>query len=62
MDYIKIDNDDWSDLNKVWAVVNYSRRPNSSAVDLVLEDPNTKNITRRTVAEHQIEWLEAKDW
>ena len=62
MDYIKIDNDKWDDLNKVWGVVEYSARPNSTAVNLVLEDTSTGQVVHRVVASHQIEWLEAKDW
>jgi hypothetical protein len=61
MDYIKIDNDDNWD-NKVWLVLEYHNNPNSTAVTLVLEDTNTKEVTHRVVASHQIEWLEAKDW
>ena len=60
MDYIKIDNDQWSDLDIVYKVIEYKTRTNSSAVDLVLEY-NGESI-RRTVANHQIEWLEAKDF
>lgn len=62
MDYIKIDNDKWDDFNKVWGVVEYHTRPNSTAVDLVLEDTLTGKIIHRVVASNQIEWLEAKDW
>jgi hypothetical protein len=63
MDFIKIDNDKWDDFNKVWALLEYNRRPNSTAVSLVLEDTETKEIVHKTVAFHQIEWLEeAKDW
>jgi hypothetical protein len=60
MDYIKIDNDQWSDLDIVYKVIEYKTRTNSSAVDLVLEY-NGESI-RRTVANHQIEWLEANDF
>jgi hypothetical protein len=63
MRYIKINNDSWDDLNKVWAVVEYSRpNPKSSATHLVLEDTSTGETLRRVVAFHEIEWLEAKDW
>jgi len=62
MDYIKIDSDQWDDANKVWGVLEYSTRPNSTAVDLVLEDTTTRQTIHRVVANNQIEWLEAKDW
>lgn len=62
MDYIKLNNDNWDDLNQVWLVLEYHSNLNSTAVSLVLEDTNTKEVTRRVVANHQIEWLEAKDW
>lgn len=62
MDYIKIDNDQWNDLGKVWRVLEYHTRPNSTAVQLVLEDTTTNEVHTRVVASHQIEWLEAKDY
>lgn len=58
MQYCKLDNDQWEDLGKVWAVMEYVTRPNSTAVDLVLEDMETKEVHTRVVANHQIEWLE----
>jgi hypothetical protein len=60
MDYIKINNDQWDDLGIVYRVIEYKTRGNSTAVDLVLEY-NGETI-QRTVANHQIEWLEAKDF
>ena len=62
MDYIKIINDEWSDFNKVWSVLECHNNLNSTAVSLVLEDTDTKEVIHKTVASHQIEWLEAKDW
>lgn len=62
MDYIKIDNDNWDDHNKVWLVLEYHNNLNSTAVSLVLEDTDTNEVIHRTVASHQIEWLETKDW
>ena len=59
MDYIRIDNDMWADLGTVYTVLEYSKpQISSSAVHLVLENRETKEITRRVVANHQIEWLE----
>ena len=62
MHYIKIDNDMWDDLNKVWSVVEYHFVECSTAVKLILEDPDTKEVICRTVSSNQIEWLEAKDY
>lgn len=62
MDYIKIDNDKWDDLEKVWSVISYTTRQGSTAVDLVLEDTTTKEVVHRVVSSNEIEWLEAKDW
>jgi hypothetical protein len=59
MDYIKIDNDQWSDLGVVYKVIEYKTRLPSTAVDLVLE--YNGKTAQRTVASHQIEWLETKD-
>lgn len=60
MDYIKLDNDKWDDLGIVYKVIEYKTRPPSTAVDLILEYNGEKIY--RTVASHQIEWLEPKDW
>lgn len=62
MQYIKIDNDKWDDAGKVWAVLEYTTRPNSTGVSLLLEDIKTGEVHSRVVADHQIEWLEGKDW
>ena len=62
MKYIKLHNDRWDDLNKVWVVLEYRTREDSTAVNLVLEDAYSGETTHRVVASHQIEWLEAKDW
>lgn len=62
MQYIKIDNDTWADHGKVWAVLEYYTKPETTGVHLVLEDTQTKETHQRVVASHQIEWLEAKDW
>jgi hypothetical protein len=61
MDYIRINNDNWDDLNVIYAVLEYYKTPGSSAVNIVLENCETKEIIHRVVAEHQIEWLESKD-
>jgi hypothetical protein len=62
MQYIKIDSDNWNDINKVWFVHEYAVRENSTAVTLTIEDTATGEIEMRVVAQNQIQWLEAKDW
>lgn len=61
MDYIKIHNDDWNDAGVIYGVLEYNKSSDSTDVKLVLEHSETKKITQRVVAYHQIEWLEAKD-
>ena len=59
--YIRIDNDKWEDLGKVWYVLEYSNTPESTGVKLRLEDTVSKEVHTRVVARNQIEWLEEKD-
>lgn len=61
MQYIRIDNDKWEDLGKVWYVLEYSNTPESTGVKLKLEDTVSKEVHIRVVARNQIEWLEEKD-
>ena len=61
MQYIRIDNDKWEDLGKVWYVLEYSNTPESTGVKLRLEDTVSKEVHTRVVARNQIEWLEEKD-
>jgi len=61
MDYIRIDNDSWDDAGVTYGVLEYSKRQDSTGVSLVLENCKTKEITRRVVADHQIEWIENKE-
>lgn len=58
MQYVRLDNDRWDDAGKVWSVLEYATRENSTAVTLVLEDTKTGEVETRVVASHQIEWLE----
>lgn len=53
----RIDTDAWMDNGVVYFVHSYSRRPNSTAVELTLEGPDG-TIETKVVAFHQIEWLE----
>jgi len=62
MQYIRIDNDKWEDVGKIWFVHEYATSETSTAVTLKLEDTITKEVHTRVVAQNQIGWLEAKDW
>ena len=60
--YIKIDNDKWDDVGKIYKVLSYHRRdPNSTAVELKLEQEDG-TIVERVEAIHAIEWIEDGDW
>lgn len=61
-EYVKFDTDKWDDCGVVYALLEYHTRPGSTAVDVVVENPSTGEVTHRVVASHQIEFLEAKDW
>lgn len=61
-EYVKFNTDQWHDVNKVYRLIEYVTGPKSTGVSLVIEDTVTKEITQRTVANHQIEFMEAKDW
>jgi hypothetical protein len=61
MQYIKIDNDMWADIGKVWFVHEYATSETSTAVTLTIEDTETGEIETRVVPQNQIQWLEAKD-
>jgi hypothetical protein len=53
----KLNTDSWEDAGVVFTVHSYSRREESTGVILNLETPDG-DITTRTVAIHQIEWIE----
>jgi hypothetical protein len=61
-EYVKFNTDQWHDVNKVYRLIEYVTGPKSTGVNLVIEDTVTKEIIQRTVANHQIEFMEAKDW
>jgi hypothetical protein len=61
MDYIRINNDSWDDVGVIYGVLEYNKSGDSTGIHLVLENRETKEIIRRVVAEHQIEWLEEKN-
>jgi hypothetical protein len=58
--YIKINSDDWADAGKIYKVLEYFRRADSTAVDLVLEYKDEK--IKRVVPQHWIEWIPDEDW
>ena len=55
--YCKIDNGHWENHGKKYFVHVKKDRPNSTAVELTLEDADG-NIFTTTAANHQIVWLE----
>lgn len=57
MDKIRIFADDYQDAGKIYSVHSAKRREGSTALELVLEDEEG-TITYRTVAYHQVEWIE----
>jgi len=61
-EYVKFNTDNWDDLNKVYRLIECATRPESTGVSLVIEDIITKETIHRVVANHQIEFMEAKDW
>lgn len=61
MKYIRIDNDNWEDVGKVWFVHEYASSPNTTAVKLTLKDTQTGEVHSRVVPQNQITWLEEKD-
>jgi hypothetical protein len=58
--YIRIDNDQWDVAGKIWFVLEYRTRQNSTAIDLTLKD-SYGNVHTRIVPLNQIEWMEAND-
>lgn len=56
----RIDNDKWEHAGKLYFVHSFANRPNSTAVELTLEDDDG-NIFTQVVASHQIEWVEDGD-
>ena len=56
MKRIKIYSNMWDDFNILWDVVEYYRRTNSSAIELVLKFND--QIIKRVVPAMQIEWVD----
>lgn len=57
MKKIKIHNDMWTDLGKVWTVLEYRFRECSTAVEFVLEN-EAGEIERRVISAMEFEWVE----
>jgi hypothetical protein len=55
MEYCMIDSDKWDDLGKVYKVVQYSYRPNSTGVELQLE--YNGETLMKVVPLEQINWI-----
>lgn len=52
----RLDTDRWDDVG-IYTVISSYRRPNSTAVELLLEKSDGTQISK-VVAVHQIEWIE----
>lgn len=55
--YITIDSDDWQDAGTIYEVLEYTRRENSTAVELALRLEGGQKLTR-VVPYHWIEWID----
>lgn len=55
----RLNTDNWDDVG-VYFVRSYARRPDSTAVELELEDSNGV-VSNKVVAFHQIEWIEENE-
>lgn len=55
-DHVRIDDDMWDDHGKIYYVVSYKRRPDTTAVELELQIEDG-TIVKRVVPIHQIEWV-----
>ena len=53
----KLNTDNWDDAGVIFTVHSYSRREESTGVILNLEYPDG-TLETRTVAMHEIEWIE----
>lgn len=53
----KLDTDRWDDIGEVYTVISSYRRPNSTAVELLLEKSDGTQLSK-VVAIHQIEWID----
>lgn len=58
--YIMINSDEWEDAGTVYKLIEYNRRKNSTAVELVLELKGGHRQAR-VVPYHWIEWIDYND-
>jgi hypothetical protein len=58
--YIRINSDEWQDVDKIYRVLEQFRRADSSAVELTLE--HKEEEIKRVVPYHWIEWIQDEDW
>lgn len=56
-----IHSDQWSDAGKLYKVLHYKQRDNSTAVELTIKHEDGKEESR-VVPLGQIEWIEDGDW
>lgn len=55
--YIRINSDHWNDSGKIWYVLSYKSRENSTAIELTLKD-SFGIVESRVVPINQIEWVD----
>lgn len=56
---IIINSDDWADNGKIYKVIKYFRRSESTAVELTLEEPSGE-VVQKVVPYHWIEWVDGE--
>ena len=59
--YVTIDSDEWEDAGKIYRVVQYSRQPNTTSVELVLEYEGGQ-LHQRVVPYYSIRWVEGNEY
>jgi hypothetical protein len=53
----KLDTDRWDDLGQIYTVISSYRRPNSTAVELLLRNSDGAELSK-VVSVTQIEWID----
>jgi hypothetical protein len=53
----KLDTDRWDDLGQIYTVISSYRRPNSTAVELLLRNSDGAELSK-VVSMTQIEWID----
>lgn len=61
MNYIKIDTDVWDDYGVVYQVKEYRTNSVSSIGEYTLVTNDGREFTRG-MGDHQVHWMETKDW